>query len=44
MGKVIWKPGTFEYPIPVVMVTSGDFENCLDWCNKHRSGNGICFN
>jgi flavin reductase (DIM6/NTAB) family NADH-FMN oxidoreductase RutF len=27
MGKVIWKPGTFEYPIPVVMVTSGDFEN-----------------
>lgn len=27
MSKVIWKPGTFEYPIPAVMVTSGDMEN-----------------
>lgn len=23
MGKVIWKPGTFIYPLPVVMVTCG---------------------
>ena len=23
MGKVMWKPGTFIYPIPAVMVTSG---------------------
>ncbi len=26
MGKVIWKPGTFEYPIPAVMVSLGDME------------------
>ena len=26
MGKVIWKPGTFEYPIPAVMVSCGDME------------------
>ena len=23
MSKVLWKPGTFEYPIPAVMVTCG---------------------
>ena len=23
MGKVTWKPGTFEYPIPAVMVSCG---------------------
>ena len=27
MGKVVWKPGTFVYPIPAVMVTCGDMEN-----------------
>lgn len=27
MGKVEWKSGTFIYPIPAVMVTSGDMEN-----------------
>ena len=26
MGKVIWKPGTFEYPIPAVMVSCGTME------------------
>ena len=26
MGKVVWKPGTFIYPIPAVMVTCGDME------------------
>jgi len=26
MSKVIWKPGTFIYPIPAVMVTCGDME------------------
>lgn len=26
MSKVMWKPGTFLYPIPAVMVTSGDME------------------
>ena len=27
MGKVMWKPGTFIYPIPAVMVSCGDMEN-----------------
>ncbi len=26
MSKVMWKPGTFVYPIPAVMVTCGDME------------------
>ena len=26
MSKVIWKPGTFLYPIPAVMVSCGDME------------------
>lgn len=26
MGKVNWKPGTFIYPLPVVMVSCGDME------------------
>ena len=27
MSKTMWKPGTFIYPIPAVMVSCGDFEN-----------------
>ena len=27
MSKVTWKSGTFIYPIPAVLVTSGDIEN-----------------
>lgn len=27
MSKKIWKPGTFIYPIPAVLVTSGNMEN-----------------
>ena len=27
MSKVMWKPGTFVYPIPAVMVSCGDMEN-----------------
>ena len=27
MSKRVWKPGTFIYPIPAVMVTSGDMKN-----------------
>ena len=27
VSKVIWKPGTFEYPIPAVMVSCGDMNN-----------------
>ena len=26
MSRVIWKPGTFIYPLPVVMVSSGNME------------------
>ena len=26
MSKVLWKPGTFEYPIPAVMVSCGTME------------------
>ena len=26
MSKTMWKPGTFVYPIPAVMVSCGDFE------------------
>lgn len=26
MSKVVWKSGTFVYPIPAVMVTCGDME------------------
>lgn len=26
MSKVVWKPGTFEYPIPAVMVSCGDMD------------------
>ena len=27
MSKVIWKPGTFEYPIPAVLVSCGNMKN-----------------
>ena len=26
MSKAVWKPGTFVYPIPAVMVSCGDME------------------
>ena len=26
MSKITWKPGTFEYPIPAVMVSCGNME------------------
>ena len=27
MSKVVWKPGTFEYPLPAVMVSCGNMKN-----------------
>ena len=27
MSKAVWKPGTFEYPIPAVLVSCGNMEN-----------------
>jgi len=47
MGKVVWKPGTFVYPIPAVLVTCGDMEKAniitVAWTrdNKHRPSDGI---
>lgn len=36
LGKVMWKPGTFIYPIPAVMVSCGDMEKSniitIAWC------------
>ncbi len=29
MAKAMWKAGTFEYPIPAVMVSCGDMENLI---------------
>lgn len=26
MSKIMWKPGTFIYPLPAVLVSSGDME------------------
>lgn len=47
MGKVIWKPGTFEYPIPAVMVTSGDFEKSnimtVAWTGIINSDPAMCY-
>ena len=47
MGKVMWKPGTFVYPIPAVMVSCGTMENSniitVAWTGtiNTRSSNGI---
>ena len=27
MSRAVWKPGTFLYPVPAAMITSGDMEN-----------------
>lgn len=27
MSKIMWKPGTFIYPLPAVLVSSGDMDN-----------------
>ncbi len=47
MGKVIWKPGTFEYPIPAVMVTSGDFEKSnimtVAWTGIINTDPAMCY-
>lgn len=36
LGKVMWKPGAFMYPIPAVMVSCGDMEQSnimtVAWC------------
>ena len=47
MGKVIWKSGTFEYPIPAVMVSCGDMEKSniitVAWTGIIASDPATCY-
>ncbi len=47
MGKVIWKPGTFIYPLPVVMVTCGDMEKSniitVAWTGIINTDKPMCY-
>lgn len=47
MSKVIWKPGTFEYPIPAVMVSCGDMEKSniitVAWTGIIASDPATCY-
>ena len=47
MSKMIWKPGTFEYPIPAVMVTSGTMEKSnimtVAWTGIINSDPAMCY-
>ena len=47
MSKIEWKPGTFVYPIPAVMVTSGDMEKSniitVAWTGIINSNPAMCY-
>ena len=47
MGKVQWKPGTFIYPIPAVMVTSGTMEESnimtVAWTGILNTNPAMCY-
>jgi flavin reductase (DIM6/NTAB) family NADH-FMN oxidoreductase RutF len=47
MGKVMWKPGTFIYPIPVVMVSCGDMEKSniitVAWTGILNTNPAMCY-
>lgn len=47
MSKVFWKPGTLEYPLPAVMVTSGDMESSniltIAWTGIINSDPAMCY-
>ena len=47
MSKVEWKPGTFIYPIPAVMVTSGNMENSnimtVAWTGILNTNPAMCY-
>lgn len=47
MSKVIWKPGTFIYPLPVVMVTCGNMEKSniitVAWTGIINSDKPMCY-
>jgi flavin reductase (DIM6/NTAB) family NADH-FMN oxidoreductase RutF len=47
MSREIWKAGTFVYPIPAVMVTSGTFENAnimtVAWTGIINTNPAMCY-
>lgn len=47
MSRAIWKPGTFIYPIPAVMVTSGTFEKSnimtVAWTGILNTNPALCY-
>lgn len=47
MGKVVWKPGTFIYPIPAVMVSCGDMEKSniitVAWTGILNTNPAMCY-
>ena len=47
MSKVAWKPGTFEYPIPAVMVSCGNMEKSniitVAWTGIIASDPATCY-
>lgn len=47
MAKTMWKPGTFIYPIPAVMVSCGDMEKSniitVAWTGILNTNPAICY-
>lgn len=47
MGRAIWKPGTFLYPIPAVLVTCGDMEHSnimtVAWTGILNTNPAMCY-
>lgn len=47
MGKVIWKPGTFEYPIPAALITCGTMEKpnvmTVAWTGIINTDPAMCY-
>ena len=47
MGKVMWKAGTFEYPIPAAMVSVGDMANSniitVAWTGIINTNPAMCY-
>ena len=47
MSKIMWKPGTFVYPIPAVMVSSGDMKKSniltVAWTGIINTNPAMCY-
>ena len=47
MSRTIWKPGTFVYPLPAVMVSCGDMENSniitVAWTGIINTNPAMCY-